>query len=627
MSLQQDFDFIKATQPMGGISFKDEYYNRKGDGYEACLHVYKYPNDFHEFWLKDLTSIENTIVTVDTYTDQSINYGEKVGHSAEEMNSRVRNAMKTTEMDNADYELNALRELAIALNKEGEVIKQIHVRIYVYAPTVEKLKESVFEIQKKLDSDGYKSTVFLEENKQQWQSLFLDYEKQRKLPNNRVGYELPAEVMGLGFAHDQTSLKDPTGGYYGYTRTYGPVYLDIFHKTTKRLYYNAFIGGDLGSGKSTLLKKLLKDNVAKGNFIRSFDKASEQDGIVEYFGGVVINLDGSGGRINLLQVFPTVSNGNKIDQNASFRQHVSKLNTSYRMLNRNCSDKEHQQFDDLIYDFYIELGLWDEKGTKNITDLPIDRYPILSEFHQYTIRRYEEEKDERFKGRIGDISKSIGALVNQYGDMFNGPTTIPNLVDQQIVVYDIGNLSQLKPEIFDIQIFNALTQIWGDMMLIGKREKEAFERGEKHWWDIIRLITILDECHNLLNINKAFAADFFVTFQSEARKFFSGLVLATQRIERMFPNANNVSNEQMVLAANKLSEVFGLTQYKFLFRQDKTSMPLIRKIFENQLTESEYNLIPNLETGDCVLSISGDQNLVMHVEVTKEELDMFLGGA
>lgn len=627
MSIQQDFDFIKATQPMGGISFKDEYYNRKGDGYEACLHVYKYPNDFHEFWLKDLTSMENTIVTVDTYTDQSINYGEKVGHSAEEMNSRVRNAVKTTEMDNADYELNALRELAIGLNKEGEVIKQIHVRIYVYAPTIEKLKESVFEIQKKLDSDGYKSTVFLEENKQQWQSLFLDYEKQKKLPNNRVGYELPAEVIGLGFAHDQTSLKDPTGGYYGYTRTYGPVYLDIFHKSTKRLYYNAFIGGDLGSGKSTLIKKLLKDNVAKGNFIRSFDKVGEQDGIVQYFGGVVINLDGSGGRINLLQVFPTVSNGNKIDQNASFRQHISKLNTSYRMLNRSCSDKEHQQFDDLIYDFYIELGLWDEKGTKNITDLPIDKYPILSDFHRYTIRRYEEEKDERFKGRIGDISKSIGALVNQYGDMFNGPTTIPNLVDQQIVVYDIGNLSQLKPEIFDIQIFNALTQIWGDMMLIGKREKEAYERGEKHWWDIIRLITILDECHNILNINKAFAADFFVTFQSEARKFFSGLLLATQRIERMFPNANNVSSEQMVLAANKLSEVFGLTQYKFLFRQDKTSMPLIRRIFENQLTESEYNLIPNLETGDCVLSISGDQNLVMHVEVTKDELEMFMGGA
>ncbi|MDO7204224.1 hypothetical protein Q5M85_08840 [Paraclostridium bifermentans] len=121
--------------------------------------------------------------------------------------------------------------------------------------------------------------------------------------------------------------------------------------------------------------------------------------------------------------------------------------------------------------------------------------------------------------------------------MFNGITTIPDLGNEQIVFYDIGNLSQLKSEIFDIQVFNALTQIWANMMVLGRKEKEAYDNGTKHWWDIQRFLVMVDECHNILNIQKSFSADFFVTFMSEARKFFGGLVLATQRLERMFPKS------------------------------------------------------------------------------------------
>lgn len=631
MGLEKDIEFIYDTQPMGGISFKDEYYNRKGDGYEACLHVYRFPNNFNEFWLTEITSIENTIITVDTFTDTEINYEEKVSNSIEEYRSRVYKATSQNERDIANEEFETLRELGVALKKEGEVIKKIHVRIYVYAPTQKQLEERIYEIQKKIDSDGYKSIVFLDEQKDEWQAKFLDYETQQKLPNKRPGNEIQAEAIGLGFAHDQTSLKDPTGAYYGYTRTRGTVYWDLFHKSLKRLYYNIFISGDMGSGKSTFLKKILRDNASKGNFIRGFDKSGEFFSVTQDLGGQTINLDGSGGRINLLQVFPSVTHEGEeeltIDEAASFRQHVSKLNMVFRILNPGSSDADQQQFDALVYDFYIYKGLWDHSGNVKITNLPVEKYPILSDLHEYCVKRYKEEEDARFKGRIGDIAQSIGNLVTQYGDLFNGITTIPDMVNEQIVFYDIGNLSQLKPEIFDIQVYNALTQIWANMMTIGKKEKEAYDNKTKHWWDIRRFLIIVDECHNILNIQKAFTADFFVTLMSEARKFFGALALATQRLERMFPNADNASSEKMVIAANKLSEIFGLTQYKALFKQDVSSMNLIRKLFGDQMTETEYAIIPTFESGDCVFSIAGDQNLVMHIEVTNEELDLFQGGA
>ncbi|HCW52175.1 MAG TPA: ATPase [Clostridium sp.] len=631
MDLNKDLMFINDTQPMGGISFKDEFYNRKGDGYEACLHIYRFPNVLTTFWLDRITSLENTIVTVDTFTSQDIEYGEKIKNSTEEMRQRMHSAQNTSEADIASVEYDTLRALGYALNKEGEVIKKIHVRIFVSAKTQLELETRISEIKKEIDSDGYKSIVYLDEQKEEWQSKFLDYKTQSNLPNKREGNDLPSEAIGLGFAHNQTSLKDPTGAYYGYTRTRGTVYWDIFHKTAKRLYYNLFVSGDMGSGKSTLLKRLLRDNASKGNFIRGFDKSGEFFSVIKDQGGKTINLDGTSGRINLLQVFPTVTkegeNEVDVDESASFRQHVSKLNMCYRILNPNCSDSEHQQFDELVYDFYVSKDLWDYSGTKSITNLKVEDYPILSDFYEYCVSRYNAEKDERFKGRIGDISKSIGNLVRQYSDMFNGITTIPDLGNEQIVFYDIGNLSQLKSEIFDIQVFNALTQIWANMMVLGRKEKEAYDNGLKHWWDIKRFLVMVDECHNILNIQKAFSADYFVTFMSEARKFFGGLVLATQRLERMFPKATNVSDPKMVLAANKLSEIFGLTQYKAIFKQDQTSMDLIKDIFGKQMTENEYSIIPNFNQGDCLLSISGDKNLVMHFEVTEEELKLFKGGA
>ena len=39
---------------------------------------------------------------------------------------------------------------------------------------------------------------------------------------------------------------------------------------------------------------------------------------------------------------------------------------------------------------------------------------------------------------------------------------------------------------------------------------------------------------------------------SEARKYFTGIALATQRVQRMFPNADNAQDKDTVEAANKL---------------------------------------------------------------------------
>lgn len=224
-------------------------------------------------------------------------------------------------------------------------------------------------------------------------------------------------------------------------------------------------------------------------------------------------------------------------------------------------------------------------------------------------------------------------LTKQYNKIFDGHTSVPDLGENQIVFFDIEGVSKLGSEVFDCQLFLALNNIMGNVTRIGKNQKDLFDRNEQNWWDIIRCLIIVDECHNILNIEKSYAAKWFVTLMSEARKLFIGLALATQRVERMFPNAENAQDRDTVEAANKLKEIFGLTQYKILLKQDVTSLNFLKNIFGNIFTETEYNMMAQFQTSkevggsQGIMSIAGDQNIQMTFQVTDEELALFNGGA
>lgn len=635
-TIDKDIQFIYDTQPQGGISFKEDYYNRFGDSYRATIHIFETPTIMTEFWLMDLTSLENVIVMKDSLTDEKIIYKNGVSETIEELKSRAKKG-KTTDQDALAAEINILRDLSLAMGNQGEQIKKATFRIYCSQPTLDSLERQVNEIMKKLEANGYKATVLLGEQKEEWQSLFLPLSEQRKLRNRRDGMDIQAEALGLGFAHNQTFLDDETGFYYGFTRTGGTVYWDMFHKTPKRLYYNLFLSGDMGSGKSTVLKKLLRDNAAKGNFIRGFDKSGEFLNIVKEYGGVSIPLDGTGGVLNMFQVYPLVSKKTEddsyvVDVRGSFTQHISMLGILFKIRNKKSSDELVDVFEDQVWDFFIDYGIWKEDESIDITNLSNEEYPTVSDFMDY-LNKIEATAPEDTRSHISSIKITMKPLTKQYKQIFDGKTSVPNLGDNQIVFFDIEGVSKLGPEVFDCQLFLALNNIMGNVTRIGKKQKDLFDRNEQNWWDIIRCLILVDECHNILNIEKAYAAKWFVTLMSEARKLFIGLALATQRVERMFPNAENAQDKDTVEAANKLKEIFGLTQYKILLKQDVTSLNFLKNILGNIFTDTEYAMMAQFQTSkevggsQGIMSISGDQNIQMTFQVTDEELALFNGGA
>ncbi|MCF1618104.1 hypothetical protein [Tetragenococcus koreensis] len=111
-AIDSNLQFIYDTQPQGGVSFKEDFYNRFGDGYQTCIHVIQTQTLMSEFWLMDITSLDNVIVTVDSHTDENTPYRKSLSESIEELESRKKKA-PITEIDNLEDEIMILRELSL----------------------------------------------------------------------------------------------------------------------------------------------------------------------------------------------------------------------------------------------------------------------------------------------------------------------------------------------------------------------------------------------------------------------------------------------------------------------------------------------------------------------------------
>lgn len=637
MKQKLDKEFLIDIQPQGNISFQDKYI-KKGDGYEACIQIYEYPTSVNVLWLEQIMSMRDVIVVNDIATMDKDEAVSSINKSMLEHNVRYRSAKQESERMDAQSNYQEMERLYQEISQMGEVVKLIQLRLFVHAPTILELERKIDIIVSELNSKGFKGAVFLNETSWEWQSLFLPYHKLQELPNKREGKGLPALSLASGLPFHYSELNDPKGSYLGTSFTGGNVLFDLFHKDEKRRYYNGVVVGTMGAGKSTTLKKLVLDNASRGNFIRGFDVTGEFETLVEALGGYSISLDGSQGVINPLQIYKTEDNANNEgdreqvikDEELSFMQHISKVTTFYQFLAGNPSAEELEEFKKVLRGFYENIGFVDRIRTSGVTGLSNEEYPIFSDFLDYIrdvlyenpqLRVIRPELSISKVERLEKIELVVDNLVNSYSHLFNGHTTIPDFTNEQTIFFSIRNLTGLEKGVFNAQMYNALNLIWDNLIQIGSPQmREMYEDENFDEDDAIRLLVVIDEAHRLINSENMLAVSFLTDFAREARKYFGGLLFASQSIRDFVPDHSDSET------VTKIRTLFELTQYKFIMQQDSNTLDSLRVIFEGQVSESELGRIPLFQQGDCLLSINGVGNIMLGVEASDEELALFRGG-
>ena len=619
---------LSAIQPAGGIHFYPSYI-RTGSSYGAVLTVYDWKSELDMHWLSPIINQDDVIVTVDMGVANTHEVKKMIDRSFTEQKIRYQTEKKDGEQMDANWRYQELAELRAAVAQQGETLRFVVIRLYVSAPTIEKLEERLTRIQGAIETSEYHATVLLHEQKQEWQSLLLPYQRQQKQINAREGQILPSSVLGDGNPFNFSYLSDPCSCYMGSTPMMGSFNFYLFTKTSKRLSYNALIYGMMGSGKSTLLKKLIEVQTLFGDYVRVLDPSGEYHDLVTTLGGRYLSLDGSDGMINEFEI-------QKIDENEGtcWVQHVSKLTAIYRLRRKNeCTQNELNTYSRVLLEFYIDQGIVPKDGiiTNNtpICGLLPERYPTMSDFLAYLRFRVKNhipaddaehgELGKKFLLQLQEICDTYENLVRNYGYLLNGYTSIRNISQTQLLAFNISTVLKLEPSISSGILYNALMLFWDHCVRVGSRMKSLYEARKIDEQDIIHSMVVVDESHHILSAQYADCVRQMTIMARKMRKYFSGIVFATQLI------TDNLQGKTTEPEEKAVQDLFDLATYRFVGKQTATCIPVLEDTFPGMYTETQLYRIPSLDMGSFIVT-AGDQNLEVRIFITEREEQLFAGG-
>lgn len=625
---EQGYDpyLISRIQPQGGIQFKDDKYITTGTGYEACIHIYDYKINIDDYWLNPILNIENVISVVDVSTENTEDANKNLNKSMNEQDSRFESAQSRKELLDARNRLNELQTLFDEINSFEEIIKLVHIRLFVSSPTKENLEKNIASIITKLHGKGFKGAVFLGEHKAEWMSMFQSYNEQKKNEYARYGQVVPAHNLAFGNPFIFSSLNDPYGIYMGTSKNSGGIFnFDPYAITNYRTHYNGVIAGVMGMGKSTTLKDLITIQFSLGTYIRGFDVKDEYGTMVKHFGGKMIYLDGSDGIINFLDILKTEET-----DYGSYVKHISKMRIIYKFFKRSASDNELSTFTDLLNKLYYKFNLRGDDG-KPITGLDPMKYPTMSDLLtvineeidciDVSLHPIHQQLEIERRKLMLNVQTTIKEIVESFGRIFDGHTSINNIFSEQIVFFNISKLKDIDRGVFAALVYNAISMCQENCIQLQTPMKNLYSKNEISWEDIHRYMIVIDESHRIINAENDFAITSITNFAREARHLFAGIWFATQNSSDFVPEG---SSEYGV---KQLQTLFELCQYKFIMKQDSNTLPLLTRIFKEQMTDSEVSAIPHLTKGQGILSIAGDKNIIVNIDVSDKRLSIFDGGA
>ncbi|HAT53814.1 MAG TPA: conjugal transfer protein [Lactobacillus sp.] len=630
-----DLGFIARTQPQGNVIPHADYI-QIGDTYVTCLRIWKYPpHGLEMFWGVPLVSGDSTYSVISLGTENHDQVVKWLDRSTSEQATRVSGKAKASDNSDAIGAVNDQMTLLNMVKRHGEVLKRTYWRLFVYANTLDELHKRVAKV--KQDHTEFSMSAYAEEQLYDFQSVFVPPMSEEKMPNSDHGIPISAYALGGSYLFNHVKLDDPRGTYFGYTKTNGEVMWDPFYRDRKRTRSFFLELGNPGMGKSGFGKKINDDVFSRGAWIRNFDLSHEYEDQTIGQGGIVIPLDSPKFKINLFQVFPTVTskNGDYVDQASSFDANTEKLKNVLQFLNNKTTDDDLTTLETWITDFYINEELWIKNARKHqnvppIAELSPEKYPTLSEFVTFikqaqrnAITNAHAQLPEYKSQSMDRIVNAFSTLLVDHGDLFDGPTLMPALSSTQVIDFDYSGLVQGSKAIFNIQFYQVLSLMSQDIVRNGTYYREAL-RQKKITTDDIRWYYLnFDEVENVITPRFPFGVEFLAKMMEQMRKNMCAINMIAPTIKDIILDGTSSATDPYVIAVRK---IFGLMQIIFNFQTSDVDLPSLRLAYGGSSTHSELQSLTKLRQGEVNANISGDRNIQFTVQLTDEERYRYDGG-
>lgn len=617
--------FISQIQPIANLGTKSCNYLRTSQGYLKTLHVTAYKKKGNPlFYGENVFKFANTTTSIDIFNvdKSSTDFERSLNRSLNEYEDRIESSKDRISRKKAASEYRKLDETIDTIIEDDEALKQIHVRIFLHEPSLDALADKEQEVLTKLKKHGFHAHCFIDEAETEYRALFVSFtenQKQRK----RKGQEIRAFMLAGSYFFSSAKLVDPNALYTGYA-LYGSglVVLNQFHKDRSRKSYGGLYIGNQGFGKSTEIKATAKTNRLLGNNTFLFMVSNEAERLVKACGG--LHFDAREPKINPCQIYSTDFDiqSNQTKDRQCFITNVTKMKIILSMA-ANLSQQTTNSSQKYITDFYKSWVDEYHLDIDQITTYDPEQYPLYSNVLEYAKNQYQSETDQLERQALKEMIGGLETVVDTYGDIFNVHTEF-SLDQQKLVAFNLESLLNIQDsDIYNAQYFNLYNMVYSHAVRVGQQEKYLYTTKQKKPSEIIFTDIVSDEFHNPIRTRNVQLLNQMDRNNREGRKIFIAQHYAVHDIKDCFIDMDD--NGRMGPVSQAVMNLYKLSTYRFIYRQDASSLDTLRKVFGKEISESDLQAITRLKEGQSHLNIKGTTNIQFKREVNKRDLEIFEG--
>jgi len=441
---------------------------------------------------------------------------------------------------------------------------------------------------------------------------------------NKNGFEdyhnyLPSLTLASSFPLTITNFNDITGYMLGVDiHTALPTIFDVFHKDATRPSCNLAIISSTGGGKSFTLKKMIVNEINRGNKCFLFDAEGEYKKIVDIHNGEYIDLySSSGGIINPLQVrFLPSDNEERNDkvvdkfnyEDCPLAKHLGTLETFIKCAFEEIKESEVVVLLDMIENLYKRFGITKSTKISHLEKLENTDYPIFTDLIDF-LPDYRNMITNTEQLKIID---KLEVLLDRFkvgtdAMLFNGYTSV-NL-DASLIAFNVKDLLYSKNRrIITTQLVNLLTYL--NNIIVSNKIVNDKAKNKR----IQNIAVIVDEFHLYL---KNTDRDVLLTFEQIARrirKYHGSFIPATQSIHDF------IGNDESVRSA---TAIFNNCQYQLvgMLKEDDITT-YIKLFYQNPLTDTQKEFLIQAEMGEFLLTITPKKRVRVKITATPLELEL-----
>ena len=505
---QSDVDYLKKIVSRSGIKYYDLYYINASK-YFTCFQLFDYPQYDRRNLLSPFLDMENVLVTIDCAHITKNEYDSMVNKNIKNNDDDGDIVKKFKDQKQLMKKSAVLNAFDDHIEKEGDAVKSITTRIYVYGMTLEDLQKRVNLILDKMESKGMYSAI-------QTNNLSVDYKALTSF-SNPVQKMVASETMARMMMINNATKICPSASILGYTSA--GVYANDFNSFMYESY-NIVSIGSTGCGKSAFMKNLGEQVRLTHDIQYLLDIDQEYVEYCKELNIPRVSLN-ENNYMNMLQIY-YVANNDMIIRNEDVMTKIDSMKNRFATYH----DREGNSPIVIQYALLLEQ-IYSKYVGKKITDFKNTDWPVHEDVRDLLLEKIKKgDYPEEARTDIYELELALSDMIKVNGALFNKYTNVDINLNHD-VCFDLSFLRNTDGVKLKASYLTQILEFLGQGLFINRlyNERLAEENGVVFGRDVPRpyraLRVKIDEfLQYSLDRYFLFKVDSFIKLM---RKCYSGL--------------------------------------------------------------------------------------------------------